>query len=145
MAYATTEDLQAVGLKPTSLGTLTPAQVSANLQSASDFADSFFRARWGTFAVPLVAWDSQVTKAVAKISAFDLMVMRGLRADSTDWTVYRTGYDDAVAWLDKVQRQQAHPLVTLAASNLPGRVQPNINTASVVNLANGCTARRRGW
>lgn len=145
MAYATITDLTTVGLAPNALGNTTVAQQNAALQGASDYADSFFRARWGTAGVPFVAWDSQITESVAKIAAYRLMLERGMRPDGADWRIFRQGYDDAVAWLDKVQRQQAHPKVTLANVNAPGAVQPQLNSASVVNVATGRRAPNRGW
>lgn len=145
MAYATRIDLVTVGMNAQALGALPQATVDANLQEVGDFSDSFFRARWGTAAVPLVAWDSTVTRVNARICAFHLMTIRGLKPGGGDWDLFRSGYDDAVAWLEKVQRQQAHPKVTLAGVNLPGSVQPKLNSASVVNVATGRQARNRGW
>jgi hypothetical protein len=71
-------------------------------------------------------------------------MIRGLNPASTADQRFKTDYDDAVAWLDKVQRQQAHPLVTLALNASP-QIQPSLTTFSVVATATGCTARNRGW
>lgn len=144
MAYATLTDLTNSGLPAVSLTTLTSQQILAALQAASDFADTFFRARWGQSAVPLVAWDSSVTEAVAKIAALRLLRIRGYSPSSTADQQFQLGHDEAVDWLNKVQRQQAHPLVTLALSSTP-ILQPTLISSSVVNLASGATRGNRGW
>lgn len=146
MPYASPMDLQTVGIPPQAFGQLSQAQIAAALQNASDFADSFFRNRWGTAAVPLLAWDSTITKAVAKIAAYYLIVDgRGVNPNSLDWELVRTPYNDAVDYLNKIQRQQATPFVTLAATGQPGTPQPNLTSSSVVNLATGATRSNRGW
>lgn len=144
MAYASATDLVNTGLPAVALTTLTGVQISAALQAASDFADTFFRARWGQTAVPLVTWDSSVTEAVAKIAALRLMRIRGYSPTSTADQQFQAGYQDALDWLNKVQRQQAHPLVTLALNQSPP-VAPLLITGSVVNLATGAAGRNRGW
>lgn len=144
MAYATQTDLTNVGVPAQAITPLTQAQINAALDNASTFADSFFRARWGTNAVPLQAWDSAVTEAVAKIAAFRLLKVRGYSPGSGADRQFREGYDDAVAWLEKVQRQQAHPLVTLASNATP-TVQPNLVSGSVIDLSNGARGTNRGW
>lgn len=144
MAYATSTDLTNLGLPASALATLTPAQISATLQAASDFADTFFRARWGANSVPLLAWDTSVTEAVARIATLRLLRIRGYSPSSTADQRFQLGYDEAVDWLNKVQRQQAHPLVTLA-QNAVAPVSPQLISSSVVNLASGKTSGNRGW
>lgn len=144
MAYASQQDLVNVGLPQVAIGNLSAPQINAELQSASDIADAYFRARYGTDAVPLAVWDSSITTAVAKIAAFELMVIRGMKPGGPDFALFRTRYEDAVEYLNKIQRQQAHPKVTLAGS-AQAPAQPAITTSSVVNLSNGSTATKRGW
>jgi phage gp36-like protein len=145
MGYASQTDLANVGLSTNALGQLSQAQINATLQSASDYADTFFRARYGQAAVPFTQWDTSVTEAVAKIAAYRLVCLRGFNPNSAADLNFRVQNNDAVAWLNSVQRQQAHPLVTVAVANQPGSVQPNLNSFSVVNLANGGRAPTRGW
>lgn len=145
MAYATIADLQNVGLPAQAMGNLTKNQITAALQDASDLFDSYARARWGTDSVPLLEWDSTITQAVAKVAAWHLLVMRGINPNSTDYELQRGVYKDALEYFDKIQRQQAHPKVTLAATGLPGSLQPLIRSSSVINLATGGRRRNRGW
>lgn len=148
MAYATQSDLTDAGIPAAALGTgqtaVTTTQITKALQEASDFADGFFRARYGMTAVPFVAWDSTVTKQIAKIAAYYVMGVRGYFSQGDVNEEIRRGYTDAVEWLNKVQRQQAHPLVTLANS-ATARQEPNLISSSVVNLSSGGSSNNRGW
>lgn len=150
MAYATQSDLTNVGLPSAALGNLTNAQITAELQAASDYADSFFRARWGNDSVPLLTWDTTITRVVAQIAALYLLRVRGYDPRSTADQRFQTAHDEAVAWLEKVQRQQAHPKVTLANENngpsYASRLQqPNLISTSVVDLSTGARKPNRGW
>lgn len=144
MAYAAQTDLENLGLPATALVDMGATQVAAQLQAASDFMDTFFAARYGRPNVPLATWDTTVTLTCARITAWYLMTVRGIRAGDTNWDLYRTGYTDAVEWLNKVQRQQAHPLVTLAGGATAPQ-QPNMVSSSVVSIATGTRAPQRGW
>ncbi|HTQ46660.1 MAG TPA: phage protein Gp36 family protein [Polyangiaceae bacterium] len=145
MAYASITDVQNLGVPAQAIGFLTDTQQNAILQSASDYADTFFRARWGTHAVPLLAWDSSVTEAVAKIAAYRMIRVRGFKSNASADNELRQGHDDAVNWLHLVQRQQAHPSVTVAQANAPGSQQPLLISSSVVNVLSGSTGPNRGW
>jgi phage gp36-like protein len=146
MAYASPFDLASVGFTPAARGQLTDNQIASALENASAFADSFLGQRYGTpppGGVVFVTWDAQLTQAVAQIAALRLVRMRGYDPDSD--SSFQNGYNEAVAYLNAVQRQQANVNGTLAASNLPGAQQPMVSTYSVVNLASGGIARQRGW
>lgn len=143
MAYASQTDLTNLGMPQAALATLSSTQINSELQAASDFADGFFRARWGMNAVPLAAWDTSVTRATAQIAAYYLVRLRGYDARSTADQRFKDGHDEAVVWLDKVQRQQAHPNVTLAATAAP--LQPIFTSTSVIDLSTGDTGNNRGW
>jgi hypothetical protein len=144
VSYAQQSDLLNVGLPQAALVDLLTPQIAAQLQAGSDFCDTFFAARWGRANVPLATWDSSVTLANARVTVWYLMTTRGIQSGSPDWDIFRTGYTDAVEWLNKVQRQQAHPLVTLAGGGLAPQ-QPNLVSSSVVSIASGRRAPNRGW
>ena len=146
MAYAAESDLVAVGMPPQSLGQLSPDQINAALQNASDKLDEGFRGRYGDGPSPLLlTWDSSIIEAVAQIAAYKLIKVRGYDPDSGADSTFRDGYMDAMQFIDRVQRQQAHPVVTVAGTPLAGAVQPNLISSSVINLANGRRAPQRGW
>ena len=145
MAYAAMADVYNLGVPAQAVGFLSTTQQTAILQASSDYADGFFRARWGSTAVPLVSWDAAVTEAVAKIAAYRMIRVRGFKSNASADGELRQAHDDAVNWLHLVQRQQAHPLVTLANANAPGAIQPNLVSSSVVNVLTGATGKNRGW
>jgi hypothetical protein len=149
MAYATQQDLINYGVQPQVLGRLQPSQINAILQSASDKADGYGRARWGYTACPLVTWDTDWTANVTKLAAYEIHGVAGTNPESADFKLAKIRLADAEAYFDKVQRQQIHPLVTLgpagSAVALPGQQQPLVMSSSVVDLANGRRARNRGW
>lgn len=142
MAYATKSTLTDLGCPQTALVNLVDTQINAQLQAGADFMDTFFAARWGRANVPLVAWDSTVELNNARITIWYLVTTRGLQAGNPDYNIFRLGYDDAVDWCNKVQRQQAHPLVTLAGT---APQQPNLVSSSVVSIMNGRRCPNRGW
>jgi hypothetical protein len=143
--YATQNDVVSVGLQANVLARCQPSQVAACLKEAADEADGHFRGRWGYTAVPLLAWDSAVTGATARLAAFKIVCVAGINPDSQDYKLARQMFADAMEFFNAVQRQQMHPNVTLASGALPGQQQPNVVSFSVVNLATGGTAPNRGW
>lgn len=146
MPYASQADLTNVGFNQNVQGALTPTQIAQALQDASDLADAAFTARYGAGSTPLLAWDTTITKAVAQIAAYYLLCIRGYNPNSAADQNFRTNYEDAIAYLGKVQRQQAHPRVTPAGSSAnPGAIQPLLISSSVVNLSTGARGSNRGF
>ena len=146
MAYASTQDLLEVGMPQQALGQLSPAQIAAQLQAASNKLDEGFRGRYGNGPSPLLLeWDTSITEAVAQIAAYKLMKIRGYDPDSGADTTFRDGYNDAMTFIGAVQRQQAHPVVTVAGTPLAGAQQPNLISSSVIDVMSGCRAPNRGW
>jgi phage gp36-like protein len=146
MAYAALSDFFTYGMPSQAQGQITNAQILAALQDASDELDGYFRGRFGDGPSPLLlAWDTQVTKAVCKIAAYNVISVRGYDPTSSSDVSFKTNRDEAIFWCEKVQRQQAHPIVTVAGTPLAGSVQPNLISSSVVNLATGARAPQRGW
>ena len=144
MAYAQPSDLVLIGLLPTALGPLSPQQVAAALQTASDRLDGYFRGRYGDGPSPLLAtWDTEVTRAVCKMAAYDLMAQRGL--DPTTPNPFAAANAEAIQWCKDVEHSQAHPLVTINSGPLPGSQQPIVTSFSVTQVATGKRAPNRGW
>ena len=143
--YATTTDVVSVGLQQNVIARLAPSQIAACLTEASSEADGHFRGRWGYNMVPLLQWDALITGAVARLAAFKMVVVSGINVDGNDYKLARVMFDDAMNTFNEIQRQQLHPIVTLANGALPGQQQPKVVSFSVINLANGAKARNRGW
>lgn len=150
MPYATQSDLFALGLPQAAMGSagnpsvVPSASIDAALAAQAVYMDSFFRARYGQLAVPFLAWDLSVTLCNCQLAAYDIMVVRGFSSDADANKDLLKRYDRAVTWLDKVQRQQAHPLVTLANGQTAPQ-QPNMVSSSVVNVVSGASGPNRGW
>ena len=143
--YAAPTDVFNIAIPQQAVAQLTAAQQNQCCQAASDTCDDHFRGRWGYDAVPLLQWDQSVTLASARIAAFLMVNVRGYRGDASADKLFKTFYDIAMDWLGAVQRQQSHPLVTLANNMSVGGAQPIVTSFSVVDLSTGATASSRGW
>lgn len=141
-AYATKDELYIYGAPSKAFGQLTDAAKDAALEAASRTVDTYYRAR---FPLPLSSWDEQTKKVTCQIATYDLLSIRGYNPASGSDINIKDRYDSAIAWLEKVAKQQAHPEVATAQINAPEVVQPSVITSSVVNLATGASSRNRGW
>lgn len=114
-------------------------------QSVTDDFNAAFAARWGYTGVPLLSWDTSITFHAAQMAAYRFMIARGLNPKAPDWAIFKAGFDEATCFVEAVQRQQKHPTVILA-TGVPGiPLEPTVITSSAINMANGDTARNRGW
>ncbi len=149
MAYASIQDLVNLGVQPQVLGRLQPSQITAILQSCSDRADGYGRARWGYTSCPLVTWDTDWTANVAKLAAYEVHGVAGTNPESNDFKLATLRKSEAEKYFSDVQHQHIHPLVTLGPAGggvaLPGQQQPLVMSSSVVDLASGRRARSRRW
>ena len=146
MAYASPADLVVHGLPATALGALTVAQQNAALDAASKIVDSKLR---GRYALPLVAWGTEITQATCKIAAYELLNIRGYNPASGADVNVSDRYLAAMHWLDQVQRQAAHPDVTPQPSQTPNFNSPTVISSSMAvtgGLPTGSIAAlNRGW
>jgi len=141
--YATLSDLYKYGAPERAFGQLDDATKTAGLVSASAKVATFLRAR---YVLPLLTWDDSITEATCKIAAYDLLVVRGYNPAAGADPNLRERNLDALFFLEKVQKSQAHPAITSTVSPVPSYVdQPMVLSSSVVNVATGGTATRRGW
>ena len=142
--YAQISDLTTYGLPPTALQSPNlPVQVvQGALNDASDIADSYLR---GRYALPLLAWGTELTQAVCRIAAYNLLSVRGYNPAAAADVNIRDRYTDALDWLNKVQRQAVHPNVTPQPSQTPQYNQPFVTSFSVISTATGQKAPQRGW
>lgn len=140
--YATLAELYVYGAPERSLTQLTDAQKLAELASASTLVDTYLR---GRYSLPLVSWDSSITEATCKVATYNLFSIRGYNPASGADVNIRDRYNEALIFLNKVQKQQAHPNVASQNANAPEAQQPMVISSSVVNVQTGATAQRRGW
>ena len=113
--YATETNLADYGLPSTALTSLTTAQKNAFLTQASATIDTYLRAHH-TLPIsgevgPPNTYPGELVEACVAIAAWRILVFRGFNPDQFD-EVYRTRYEDAMAWL----RDAAKGLVNLDPS-----------------------------
>lgn len=141
-SYATVSELYVYGAPEKSFGQLSTLQKEGALESASREVDTYLRAR---YSLPLSAWDNSITEATCRIASYNLLSIRGYNPASGSDVNIKDRRDQAIAWLVKVEKQQAHPNVTTAQIDSPDLCQPTVISSSVINLSTGATARKRGW
>lgn len=141
--YATIPELYIHGAPSRVFGQLSTDTLNGGLQSASSKVATFLRAR---YVLPILTWDDSIVEATCKIATYDLLSVRGFNPASGADVNIRDRYLDAMAYLEKVQKSQAHPLITSTVSPVPSYIdQPMVISSSVINVATGATATRRGW
>jgi phage gp36-like protein len=142
--YAQISDLPLYGLPATALKSpaLTPDVLNAALQAASAEMDSYFA---GRYQLPFLTWDSSVTEVCCKLTAYHLLSVRGYNPASAADVNIRDRYMDGIAWLNKVQRQAAHPNVTPMDQSVATTQQPGVSSSSVVFVTTGQRLPQRGW
>lgn len=142
MSYATVADLYVYGAPEKAFGQLSTLAKDAALDSASNDVDSYIR---GRYSMPLIEWDTSITEATCRIAAYNLLNVRGYNPAAGADINIKDRYDQSIAWLRLVQKQQAHPNVVPQPDNSPAWNQPFVITGSVVNLSTGAKSRIRGW
>lgn len=141
--YATLSDLYTYGAPSRVFGQLDDSVKTAALVSASAKVATYLRAR---YVLPLLTWDDSITEATCKIATYDLLSNRGYNPGAGPDENIRARFADAMIFLEKVQKSQAHPLVTSTVSPVPSYIdQPMVISSSVINVVTGATATRRGW
>ena len=105
MAYATTDDLYAMGLPAAALTDVESAAITAALEGASSFCDSYLRGKWGT---PIPSPSYALKLCVCQVAAYRLLCARGFNPEGLD-AVARTSYEEALAWLRDCQKGIAYP------------------------------------
>lgn len=130
-SYAVPEDLAKYGIAATAIASIPSDVQQAALDSASELADSYFRSR---YLLPFTKWGNDVRRVVAVLATYDLLVVRGYNPASGADINLRLRYDDALAWLRQVSRQEAHPDVTPSMAQAAGYDDPHVSTHAL-----------RGW
>ena len=140
MSYGTIAGLRGC-LPTTALGTLSPADQQAALDRADATLNTYFN---GRYALPLSAWDGEVSRRAEHLAAYDLMAARGYSPAAGADDIYRLRYDDAIRWAEGVQAKRVHPIVTPAADQTPTYTMPLVISSSVTSQA-GTVGSSRGW
>jgi len=112
-AYATLQDVYSLGLRSEAMGSITPTQQQAILDSENAQADSYLR---GRYQLPLLEWDTDLRLAISQRTAWRILCLRGFNPESGADISVRQGYDDATRWLEGIQRGRSHPHVAPSAA-----------------------------
>lgn len=104
MAYATRTDLTTHGLSSAALGSISTTAQDAALDAASQVADSYLRARYGT---PVTGYGTDLTRAVCSLAAWDLLSVRGFDPQRGGDESLRLRAEDALRWLRDVSAGKA--------------------------------------
>ena len=143
MAYASIDDLKAVGLRGKALEGIDPLYLVQQLANASGVVDTYLPSHYNT-PLPLPAHPSIVEATVA-IAAYRILNWRGYRPGSHDDEV-RARYQDAMAWLEMLSKGS----VSLSAGSdgtLGGEGAPRVTTGGSARTAAAPTTDGavRGW
>ena len=103
MPYATRAELATHGIGAKFLAGVSTADQDAALVAASRAADMYLRSR---YAVPLAAWQTDLTRLVCHVAAWDLYATRRTPADADDGIERRA--KAAVAMLRDIGEGKAH-------------------------------------
>lgn len=115
--YAVTADIPTFGLASETLVNFAPEQQQAQLDAASDFADSFLAAR---FPVPLANPGLALKEAVVVIASWRLLTVRGFDPEDKGDVELKQRYDEALAWLKGIAESDITPAgATLGAGGAP--------------------------
>lgn len=128
-ALASLADMANFGFPPSAFGQISQPQIVAQLQAASDFANSKMAAR---YSLPLLAWDTSITQAVVQIAAYQVLVLRGFDPNNPGDMAARDLWIAARQFFADVERQCAHPLVTESAQPT-AQAQPSYSAPMVTS------------
>ncbi len=131
--YATTTDLARVGIAAAALSGVSTAAQEAALDAASALADGYLCSR---FTLPLSAWGADLTGAVARMAAWEVLRVRGYDPQAGGDEAVRLGYTDAMRWLEGVQAGRVSPQGVTDAT-------PSVDESSQQTVM--VTSRRRNW
>lgn len=114
--YATTTDLQRIGLLGAALANVDVNAQTEALQYASAIADSYLQSH---FVLPLTQWGYDLVGNVCAIAAWTLLAVRGYSPQSQGDQNIRQRYEDALKWLDEVSKGIQSPINIIDSSTAP--------------------------
>ena len=105
--YATTTNLVRLGIRAEALTGIATAVQEEALDAQSAVADGYLRSRG--YVLPLTAWSADLTRAVAILAAFDLLVTRGYDPQAGSDDVLLRRVEMATTWLRDVAAGRVTP------------------------------------
>lgn len=139
--YATTTDLNQIGILAQALVNVPAPALTESLQAASAVCDSYLQDQ---YILPLTSWGYDLVRATCIIAAWDCLTVRGYSPQSNgDQNIYKR-YQDAIAWLEDVAKGTKKPSQIVDSSVVPG---PGNGDELTTPFSGGnlVTSRVRGW
>jgi len=125
-AYITATDISRFGLNGYALDGIPAQTITDTCLAVSEEADAAFRSR---YQLPLLAWGTDVRACLAKIAAYELLVVRGFNPELNADQNLAQRAADARMWLRAVARQEMQPNVTPSPPQTPDLDEPRIITS----------------
>ena len=124
--YVTPAQLASYGVSPFAIQKVSQDEQMAACVAASATADSYFR---GRYPLPFATFDVDITMRVAHVAIWLVLSSRGNNPEAGRDDQIDERYKEAVAWFGAVQRQAAHPNVTVTQVNPPRYSFPAVITS----------------
>jgi len=144
MGYASaTTDAVTYGLVGSAYGlNITQAQIQANLDAASAWADTCLR---GRYKLPLLQpYDPALVRAVVHIARYEILALRGFDEENAADKNVVDSNTRAIEFLNAIQRQEKHLAAVESGSASPGIVNPTVTSSSTICFNTTRTAPNRG-
>lgn len=123
--YIVPSDIATYGVNGAALTGIPFAEQVAACVAVSAEADASFRARYN---LPLVSWGNDVRAALARIAAYELLVLRGFNPELGADSNLAMRAEQARMWLRAVARQEQHPDVEASPPQVTAYDEPRIIT-----------------
>jgi len=124
--YIDATDISTYGVNGAALDGIPSGEIDATCDAVSAEADAAFRSR---FNLPLLAWGIDVRSQLARIAAYELLVVRGFNPELGADTNIAMRADAARSWLRAVARQEMQPDVTASPPQVTAFDEPRIITS----------------
>lgn len=131
ICFASLAQLDKLGIPAAAIAKLSATDKAEQLAATTEMASGILARR---YTLPIVAWGVDLSAAVAKIAAYELLSTRGFNADGSDDQV-RKRYDDGMRWLNDAANARLDPI---------GLIDSDVTDVDVVQPEMD-SLPRRGW
>ena len=138
--YFDGDDIARYGVNGAALAGIPSQDITDVCLAVSEEADAAFRSRYN---LPLLDWGTDVRSQLARIAAYELLVVRGFNPELAADQNLLARADAARAWLRGVARQEMQPNVTASPPQVPAYDEPRITTSRRI-WPGGCARFPRG-
>lgn len=131
ITFANLDHLEGLGIPAAALATVSTSKKAEQLAATTELASGILA---GRYDLPIVAWGIDLSMAVAKIAAYELLSVRGFNPDGEDTNV-RKRCEDAMRWLADVASGKISPVGLVDST-------PDEQDTGGIEV---CTLAARGW